>query len=61
MNKNFYCRIDKADGRAMSQFKTATPKMINEMKELCIKYEKMFGEKYTVRRYIPTPKGMKKI
>jgi hypothetical protein len=55
----FYIQIRSEEGNAMSTYKLATPKMINAMKALCIKYEKMFKVKYTVKRFLPSPKGMK--
>ena len=59
--QQFMVQIRSEQNAAMSGFKTASPKMINALKELCVKYEGWFGQKYYVHRFIKTPKGLKKI
>jgi hypothetical protein len=56
----FFLQIRTSTG-PLSTFKPGNPKMMNAMKALCVKYENMFKTKCTVQRFIPTPKGMKKI
>ena len=61
MAQQFYVQIRSEENNPMSQVKPASPKMINHMKDLCIKYTEIFGLKYTVHRFITTPKGLKRV
>jgi hypothetical protein len=61
MAQQFLVQIRSQENKAMSGFKPASPKMINAMKELSIIYEGWFGQKFTVHRFITTPKGLKRV
>lgn len=54
-------QIRSEQNNPMSRLTTATPKMIAAMKELCVEYERMFGLKYFVHRFLVTPKGLRKV
>lgn len=56
-----FIAIVNSKGLKMSTVKDSTPKMINQMKELCTKYESMFGETYKVKRFINTRNGWKQV
>lgn len=58
---NMVVRIVSKSGAPMSKYHSATPKVINGMKEQADKLAKMFGEEYKVQRYMLTSKGPKRI
>lgn len=56
---NFQLVIANKENKFFSGVKTNSPKMINNLKELCKSYDKSFGEGHKVRRVILTQKGYK--
>jgi hypothetical protein len=58
---NYLIAIINEDKNLFSGLKTSSPKMINQMKQLCILYKVVFNKNYKIARFINTKKGMKQV
>jgi len=54
-----FIAIVNSKNKFFSGVKQSSPKMINAMKELCVKYTETYKEEYKVKRVIMTRNGWK--